>query len=69
MQKSKFSENQVITILKAVEAGRVVREVYREHEVSEATYLQVEIKYGGMEAANIGDLAETGRRKPPFKVR
>jgi putative transposase len=38
MRKSKFSENQIITILKAVEAGRTVRDVCREHEVSEATY-------------------------------
>jgi putative transposase len=40
MRKSKFSENQIITILKAVEAGRTVRDVCREHEVSEATYYQ-----------------------------
>lgn len=49
MRKSKFSENQIITILKAVEAGKTVRDVCREHEISQATYYQWKSKYGGME--------------------
>jgi len=58
MRKSKFSENQIITILKAVEAGRTVREVCREHEISEATYYQWKSKYGGMQASDIRRLRE-----------
>lgn len=58
MRKSKFSETQIITILKAVEAGRTVRDVCREHEISEATYYQWKSKYGGMEAADIKRLRE-----------
>ena len=58
MRKSKFSENQIITILKAVEAGRTVKDVCREHEISEATYYQWKSKYGGMEAADIRRLRE-----------
>jgi putative transposase len=58
MRKSKFSENQIITILKAVEAGRTVRDVCREHEISEATYYQWKTKYGGLEAADIRRLRE-----------
>ena len=38
MRKSRFTESQIITILKAVEAGRTVKDVCREHGVSEATY-------------------------------
>ena len=38
MKRSKFSEHQIIAILKAVEAGRTVKDVCREHEISEATY-------------------------------
>ena len=60
MRKSKFSEHQIIAILKAVEAGRTVRDVCREHEVSEATYYQWKSKYGGMEAADIRRLRELG---------
>jgi len=37
MCKSRFTEHKVISILKAVEAGRTVREVCREQVVSEAT--------------------------------
>lgn len=58
MRKSKFSENTIITILKAVEAGRAVRDVCREQEVSEATYYKWKTKYGGMEAADIKRLRE-----------
>jgi putative transposase len=58
MKKSKFSENQIIAILKAVEAGRTVKDVCREHEVSEGTYYKWKSKYGGMEAADIRRLRE-----------
>lgn len=58
MRKSKFSETQIITILKAVEAGRTVRDVCREHEISEATYYHWKSKYGGMEASDIRRLRE-----------
>ena len=58
MKKSKFSEHQIIAILKAVEAGRSVRDVCREHEVSEATYYKWKSKYGGMQAADIKRLRE-----------
>ena len=40
MRKSKFSEHQIIAILKAVEAGRAVKDVCREHEICDATYYQ-----------------------------
>jgi putative transposase len=58
MRKSKFSETQIIAILKAVEAGKTVRDVCREHEVSDATYYKWKTKYGGMEAADIRRLRE-----------
>ena len=58
MRKSRFSENQIITILKEVEKGRVVKDVCREHSVSEATYYQWKSKYGGMEASDIKRLRE-----------
>jgi putative transposase len=58
MRKSKFSEHQIIAILKAVESGRTVRDVCREHEVSDATYYQWKSKYGGMQASDIKRLRE-----------
>jgi|KBSSwiStaDraftv2_1062776.scaffolds.fasta_scaffold211963_2 putative transposase len=68
MRKSKFSENQIITILKAVEAGRTVRDVCREHEISEATYYQWKTKYGGMEASDIRRLRELEEENRRLKV-
>lgn len=53
MRKSKFSENQIIGILRSVEAGRLVKDVCREHSISDATYYQWKSKYGGMEASDI----------------
>jgi putative transposase len=58
MRKSKYSEHQIIAILKAVEAGRTVKDVCREQELSEATYYKWKAKYGGMEAADIKRLRE-----------
>jgi putative transposase len=58
MRKSKFSEHQIIAILKTVEAGRTVKDVCREHEISDATYYQWKSKYGGMQASDIKRLRE-----------
>ena len=58
MKRSKFTETQIISILKAVEAGRSVRDVCREHEVSDATYYKWKSKYGGMQASDIMRLRE-----------
>jgi len=58
MKRSRFSENQIITMLKAVEAGRSVKDVCRENEVSEATYYKWKTKYGGMQASDIKRLRE-----------
>ena len=49
MKRSKFSESQIITILKAVETGRTVADVCREHEIAQTTYYKWKQKYGGMQ--------------------
>ncbi len=58
MKKSRYSESQIIRILKEVEAGRTVKEVSREYGISEATYYNWKSKYGGMEASDIKRLKE-----------
>jgi putative transposase len=58
MGKSRFTETQIITILKEVEKGRTVKDVCRESSVSDATYYQWKSKYGGMEASDIRKLRE-----------
>lgn len=58
MKRSKFSESQIISILKAVESGRTVSDVCREHEIAATTYYKWKQKYGGMQASDIKRLRE-----------
>lgn len=58
MTRSKFSETQVLGILKAVENGRTVAEVCREAGISTATYFKWKAKFGGMEASDIRRMRE-----------
>lgn len=65
MKKSRYNETQIITILKTVEGGRLVKDVCREYGISDATYYNWKAKYGGMEASDIRrmkDLEEENRR-------
>lgn len=58
MRKSRFTETQIVKILKEVEGGRQVKEICREYGVSDATYYNWKAKYGGMEASDIRRLKE-----------
>ena len=58
MKKIRFSESQIVRILKEVESGRVVKEVCRENAISDTTYYNWKAKYGGMEASDIKRLKE-----------
>ena len=65
MKKSRYTESQIVKILKEVEAGRLVKEVCREYGISDATYYNWKAKYGGMEASDIKrlkDLEDENRR-------
>ncbi len=53
MKKSRYSETQIIKVLKEVEAGRQVKDVCREYGISDATYYNWKSKYGGMEASDV----------------
>ncbi len=65
MRKARFTEHQIIAVLKSVEAGRTVKDVCREAGISEATYYNWKAKFGGMEASDIKkmkDLEDENRR-------
>lgn len=46
--KKRFTEGQIIGVLKQAEAGLPVKELCRQHGISEATYYNWKSKYGGM---------------------
>ncbi len=58
MKKTRYSEHQIIKVLKEVEGGRNVKDICRECGVSEATYYNWKSKYGGMESSDIKRLKE-----------
>nr|WP_275691292.1 IS3 family transposase [Klebsiella pneumoniae] len=65
IRKARFTEHQIIAVLKSVEAGRTVKDVCREAGISEASYYNWKAKFGGMEASDIKkmkDLEDENRR-------
>ncbi len=65
MKKTRYTEEQIIGVLKQLEAGRKVSEMAREIGVSEATLYQWKSKYGGMdvnEARRLRELEDENRR-------
>ena len=49
--KKRFSEEQIINILKEQEAGFPVKEITRRHGIAEQTFYRWKLKFGGMEAS------------------
>ncbi len=67
MRKSRFSEEQIIGILKEAEAGANIGELCRRHEISKESYYRWRAKYGGLEVSEARRLRaveeENGRLK------
>ena len=58
MKRSRFSETQIIGILKEADSGLKVCDVCRKHGISDATYYKWKSKFGGLEASDIRRLRE-----------
>lgn len=67
MKRSRFSEEQIIAILKEHEAGSKTVDICRRHGISDATFYKWKAKYGGMEVSEAKRLKaledENGRLK------
>jgi len=65
MMKKRFTEEQIISILKQYEKGVKVTDIIRQHNISEQTFYRWKSKYGGMEvsdAKRLKQLEEENRR-------
>lgn len=53
MKKSRFTESQIVAILKENDSGMKVSDVCRKHGISEPTYYNWKSKYGGMSISEL----------------
>jgi putative transposase len=58
MKKSRFSESQIVAILKEVELGGKVGETCRKHGISDPTYYKWKSQYAGMSVSHLAQMRE-----------
>jgi len=58
MRKTRFTETQIVSILKQQENGLATKDLCREHGISAATFYNWKSKYGGMESSDVRRLKE-----------
>lgn len=58
MKKSRFTDSQIMAVLKQAEAGTSVPELCRTHDISSATFYKWRAKFGGMDASMMSKLKE-----------
>ena len=69
MKQTRFTETQIVSILKQQEAGRsTVKDICREHAISDATFYNWKSKYGGMEASDVKRMKELEEEKRKVKA-
>jgi putative transposase len=65
MKKTRFTEAQIVSVLQQQEAGKSVKDISREHGISDATFYNWKAKYGGMQISDVKrmkDLEEENSR-------
>jgi len=67
MRTSKFSETQIVAILKEADAGAKVKDVCLKYGISDTTYYKWKSKYGGMDASELKRLKEIEAELSQYK--
>jgi len=68
MKRGRFTETQIVSILKEADAGGKVNDVCRHNGISDATYYNWKSKYGGMQASDLKRLKETEAELSQYKT-
>jgi putative transposase len=67
MKKGRFTETQIVAILKEADNGMMVKDICRKHGISDATYYNWKSKYGGMDASELKRMKELESELAQFK--
>ena len=67
MKKSKYTESQIVAILKEADAGVLVKDICRKYGISSATYYAWTSKYGGMDASELKRMKEMAAENAKLK--
>lgn len=67
MKRSRFTESQIVSILKEADAGAKIKELCRKHGISDATYYNWKAKYAGMSTSDLRRLKETVAELSQYK--
>ena len=67
MKRGRFTETQIVSVLKEADAGGRVKDICRQHGISDATYYNWKSKYGGMQASDLKRLKETEAELSQYK--
>ena len=67
MKRTRFTEAQIVAILKEADSGVMVKDICRKYGISDATYYKWKSKYGGMEVADLKRMKELERELSQMK--
>jgi len=65
--KKRFTEEQIVRVLKASESGMATRDVCRKHNISEQTFYRWKAKYAGMQVSDVKRLKELEHENDQLK--